>query len=75
MTKEQLIEKVKTYNRLHRELLDICEDYIKRNNIRPDEEFDDFSMSSDRVLLFFKDDEGDPSGYYTQVSYNDLLEK
>lgn len=74
MTKEQLIEKVKTYNRLHRELLDICEDYIKRNNIRPDEEFDDFSMSSDRVLLFFRDDEGDPSVYYTQVSYEDLLE-
>ena len=60
-------DKIKAYGELRTWVYAVLNRYVEDKQIRPDEDFDDFSLMDEKVLLFFND-----SGLYTSVKLEKL---
>lgn len=71
---EIIIDKFHKYNDLKQELWDLIYTYVRRNKIRPNEEFSDFMLMKDNeIAIFFTNEDGEPSLTYHSVKIEDLI--
>ena len=70
---ENLEADFKKYRSLRNKLWAICNEYVRTNHIREDEEFSDFMVLDDnKIGLFFTDEEMNPCITYSTVKIEEL---